>query len=207
LEKTTCSASYKVGFFMMIWFKPLPPAGMDMTGWTPFIQHSWFRKHFMAFVYVLMAGIFLAPGLWTGRSLFLVAAAAMQEQTGTSSAAVYMLLVLVIPLIFIVHEFLHIIVVYPVGDISLTFRGIFFWLNTDAVLSKSRFWLFMSLPLLTLSALPFLAAFGLSGWWRELVLYIGWVNLIISSSDLLNSVLIILKPQGSMFCRGCYRVG
>ncbi|MNO07981.1 hypothetical protein D3C81_2304080 [compost metagenome] len=65
----------------------------------------------MTFVYVLMAGILLAPGLWTGRSRSEEVVTAMQEQTGMSSAAIYTLLVMVIPLIFIAHELLHVMVI------------------------------------------------------------------------------------------------
>lgn len=189
----------------MIWFKPLPPTKMDFSGWQPFIKQPWFRERYMTFVYIWMALVFVAPGL-SGRSISGRAAVALQEQAGMGSAAAYALLVLLLPVIFIVHELLHIMVIYRAGDISLTSRGIFFWLNTDAVLGKGQFWLFMSLPLLTLSGVTGVSALALSGWAGTLMLYIAWVNLIISSSDLFNSVLIALKPGGSRFCRGYWRV-
>ncbi|MGV2806510.1 DUF3267 domain-containing protein, partial [Clostridium perfringens] len=95
---------------------------------------------------------------------------------------------------------------YKLGDISLTFSSIFFWLNTDAPLSKKRFWLFMSLPLMMLSIVPAFASIGMSGFMKSLMLYICWFNMVLSSSDIINSFLILIKPKNSIFCRGYYRL-
>lgn len=64
-------------------------------------------------------------------------------------------------MVFIIHELLHILVVYKIGDISLTHSGIFFWLNSNA---------------------------------------------IIAGSDIINSILIAIKPSNAKFCRGYYIV-
>ncbi|UNK21403.1 DUF3267 domain-containing protein [Paenibacillus sp. N3/727] len=115
-------------------------------------------------------------------------------------------LILIFIFVFIIHEILHILVINNKGDISLTFRGIFFWLNTNAVLSKKRFWVFMSLPFIILTIIPVIASFFISGDIKSLILFISWINLIISSSDIVNSFLILIKPNKSVFCRGYYQV-
>lgn len=113
---------------------------------------------------------------------------------------------LLVVFIFLIHELLHIIVIKRKGDISLTFKGIHFWLNTNAVLSKTRFLIFMSLPFLGLSVIPAISSLFFEGEIRNLLLIISWFNLIISTSDILNSFMIINKPRNSVFCRGYYRI-
>ncbi|GGG88742.1 DUF3267 domain-containing protein [Paenibacillus radicis (ex Gao et al. 2016)] len=173
---------------MILWFRHLPEADLDIMEWKPFISNDWFRHHFMKFVYLLMAVSFLAPS-WLGENLAL-----------TNFPLIPIILV-----IFIVHEALHIVVIKNKGDISLTFRGIFFWMNTNAILSKMRFWIFMSLPFIALSVVPLIISFFVSGDIKSLLLFISWVNLIISSSDIINSVLILIKPNKTVYCRGYYR--
>ncbi|WP_213621274.1 DUF3267 domain-containing protein [Paenibacillus sp. J22TS3] len=174
---------------MIVWFRHLPQVDLDGAEWKPFIQNPWFRNHFMKFVYFIMAA-------------FIIGFIGLLEFSGVTNVP----LGLIVLFVFIIHEVLHILVIYTKGDISLTFSGIFFWLNTDAVLSKRRFWVFMSLPFIGLSVIPAAASLFVSGHPQSLLLIISWVNLIISSSDLVNSCLILLKPNKSEFCRGCYRV-
>ena len=175
---------------MIVWFRHLPKINLDSSEWKPFIQNTWFRKHFMKFVYLLMVIFFLAPN-WFG---------------GGFSHMIVIPLILIILCVFILHEALHILVIHRKGDISLTFRGIYFWLNTNAILSKKRFWVFMSLPFIVLSVIPVIASFFVSGDIKSILLFSSWFNLIISSSDIINSILILLKPNRSTFCRGYYRV-
>ncbi|MGN7410504.1 metalloprotease family protein [Sporosarcina sp. SAFN-010] len=163
---------------------------MDIAQWIPFIKSNWFRKHYMKFVYLLQIIIFLT-------SLFFDA---WVIRIDTFS------LILIGIFVFIIHESLHIFVINNKGDISLTFSGTFFWIHTNAVLSKMRFWLFMSLPFIVLSVMPAIASFFESGNIKSILLLISWINLIISSSDIINSLLIAIKPKNSVFCRGYYRV-
>ncbi|NIK77711.1 hypothetical protein FHS15_002849 [Paenibacillus castaneae] len=174
---------------MIVWFRHLPEMSMDVSEWKPFIQNNWFRKHYMKFVYLLMIIFFLAP-FWLGA-----------EFTPITKFP----LILIIASVFITHEILHILVINTKGDISLTFRGIFFWLNTNATLSKKRFWVFMSLPYIGLSVMPAITSLFVSGNMKSLLLFIGWINVIISSSDIINSFLILIKPNNSVFCRCYYR--
>ena len=115
-------------------------------------------------------------------------------------------IILIIVLVFLLHEVLHILVVNKKGDISLTFKGIYFWLNSNAILSKRRYWVFMSLPFIALTVVPAIASFFVSGDIKSILIFISWYNLITSSSDILNSVLILMKPSKSMFYRGYYSV-
>jgi len=175
---------------MILWFRHLPQVRLDYSEWKPFIQNKWFRKHFMKFVYLLMVVFFLAP-ISFGASL---------------SQLTNFPLLLIIVVVFVIHEALHMIVINKKGDMSLTFKGIYFWLNTNTILSKKRFWIFMSLPFIGLTVIPAIASFFVSGELKALLLFISWFNLIISSADIVNSILILLKPNNSMFCRGYYRV-
>lgn len=108
--------------------------------------------------------------------------------------------------VLIIHECLHIIVIYKKGDISLTLSGMFFWLHTNAILSKARFWVFMSLPFIVLSLIPATISFYVSGYVKSVLLFVCWINAFISSSDIFNSLLIAIKPKNSVFCRGYYQV-
>lgn len=176
--------------FKILWFRHLPKISMDLEEWTPFIKNDWFRQHYMKFVYLLQIIIILM-------SNFLY--------PWFSSVNIFYLILIGI-LTFIVHELLHIVVVKKKGNISLTFRGIFFWLHTDAVLSKTRFWIFMSLPFIVLSVMPAIATFFVSGNSKSILLFVSWINLWISSADIINSFLILLKPKKSIFYRGYYLV-
>ena len=109
-------------------------------------------------------------------------------------------------MVFIIHELLHILVVYKIGDISLTHSGIFFWLNSNAIMSKKRFWLFMTLPLLVLTIIPMFLLPLTSGLAFDVLMYILWINAIIAGSDIINSILIAIKPSNAKFCRGYYIV-
>ncbi|MGH0924465.1 DUF3267 domain-containing protein [Bacillus pacificus] len=163
---------------------------MDLSEWNPFIQNNWHRKHYMKFVYVLQIIIFLIPNYF-GASF--------------TDLNIFYLIIIGI-LVFIIHECLHIIVINNKGDISLTRSGVFFWLNTNAILSKARFWTFMSLPIIVLSVIPAIISSCVSGNIKSILLFVCWINSIISASDIYNSLLIAMKPKHSIFCRGYYKV-
>ena len=172
---------------MMYFFKPLPPSDMDFSNYRPFIKNEWFRKHFMMFVYVLQATLILisvALGVWNFSNIFVR--------------------VLVFVIVYLCHELLHILVVYRIGDISLTHSGIFLWLNSSAIMSKKRFWLFMTLPLLVLTIIPMSFLPFARGFSFDVLKYIAWINAIIAGSDIINSILIAIKPSNAKFCRGYY---
>lgn len=175
---------------MIIWFRHLPPSSINFLEWTPFIKNYWYRKHYMKFVYLLMVTIFLLPNFFS---------------TGFSGLNVFLLIIIAI-FVFILHECLHLLVIRNKGDISLTFSGIFFWINTNSILSKNRFWVFMSLPFIVLSIVPVIISFYVLGEIKLILLYVGWFNTLISSSDLINSFLIAIKPRNTVFCRGYYRI-
>lgn len=178
------------GITLIAWFRHLPQKNMDLTKWIPFIQNQWYRKHYMKFVYLLQIIIFLIPQFF---------------HLGFTTINLFLLIIMGI-LVFIIHEYLHIMVINKKGDISLTFSGIFFWLNTNATLTKVRFWVFMSLPFIVLSVVPFMLSFIVFGKIKVILLFISWLNTLISSSDIINSILIAIKPKNTVFCRGYYRI-
>lgn len=107
---------------MLYLFKPLPANDRDFPNWKPFIKNVWFQRHFMKFVYSLQIVLIIIStmmGVWNFANWIIKGSAFI--------------------LVFIVHELLHISVVYKIGDISLTHSGIFFWLNSNAVMSKKDF--------------------------------------------------------------------
>ncbi|WP_262372567.1 DUF3267 domain-containing protein [Sutcliffiella horikoshii] len=64
---------------------------------------------------------------------------------------------------------------------------------------------FMSLPFIVLSVVPFILSFYVSGDLNLILLLISWFSTLISASDIINSILIALKPKNSLFCRGYMR--
>lgn len=174
---------------MIYFFKPLPPGDIDFNKYMPFIKNEWFRRHFMKFVYALQLMIIalsIVFGVWNYSNWFIRT-------------------VLFIG-VFICHELLHILVVCKIGDISLTHSGIFFWLNSNAIMSKRRFWLFMTLPLLVFTLIPMIFLWLLEGYIFDMMLYVVWINAIIAGSDIINSVLIAFKPSHAKFYRGYYTI-
>jgi len=172
---------------MLYFFKPLPPSDIDFSNYRPFIKNEWFRKHFMKFVYALQVVLIL-----------------ISESLGVWNFSSLLIRIVVFIMVYVSHELLHILVICKIGDISLTHSGIFLWLNSSAVMSKKRFWLFMTLPLLVLTIIPMILLPMVDGIIFDILKYILWVNAIIAGSDIINSVLIAIKPSNAKFCRGYY---
>ena len=63
----------------------------------------------------------------------------------------------------------------------------------------------MSLPFIGLTVVPAITCVFLSGGLKGTVAYVAWVNSIIAGSDIINSVLIAIKPNNSLFYRGYYK--
>lgn len=175
---------------MIYWVKTQPQADIDHSEYKPFIRNDWFRNHYMFFAYGLMALLTV---------LFFA--------TGAVKAIHSLLRLPVFVLVFLVHESLHMLVVYRIGDIYLSHSGLFFWMQPHARMSKGRFFLFMTLPLFTLTVVPAVLLLPDTGALRPYLLYIAWSNAIIASSDIINAVLIPLKPNDSVFYRGYYKTG
>ena len=82
---------------MIYWVKTPPQADIDYNEYRPFIRNDWFRKHYMFFAYGLMALLTV---------LFFV--------TGGMKGVPYLLRIPVFVLVFLVHELLHILVIYRI---------------------------------------------------------------------------------------------
>lgn len=173
---------------MLYFMKPLPENKIDTADWKPFIKNNRFRNNFMYFVYCLQLILIILSiisGVWHFSNLFV--------KIGLFIC------------VFIIHESLHLLVVFKAGDISITLSGIFVWITSGAILSKSRFLVFMSLPFIGLTVVPAILCIPLSGELKDIMVYAAWVNSIIAASDLINSVLIAIKPNNSLFYRGYYK--
>lgn len=175
---------------MILWFKHLPQPNLNLSKWTPYIQNPWFRKHYMKLVYLLQIILFLIPVFVGGRF------------PQISKLALFLICIFV----FIIHEILHIIVINKKGDMCLTYSRLFFWIYTNAVLSKPRFLVFMSCPFILLSVVPFIVSFFLPQDIKSILLFVSWINALISASDIINSFFIVIKPKNSVFCRGYFRL-
>jgi hypothetical protein len=174
---------------MIKWVTKLPETEIDTNEYKPFIKNQWFREHYMWFAYALMFLLILPVSLLT---------------TSMNDIPFLLRLGMIIP-VFLIHELLHVLVVFRIGDIYLTHSGLFFWLRSDAHMSKIRFLIFMSLPFLVLSVLPLVIKLFYTGPLVPYISYIAWINSIMASSDILNSMLILIKPRNSVFWRGYYK--
>ena len=172
---------------MILWFKCLPKKELDNfdNSWKPLIVSAYFNKHYMKFVYLL-------------QSLLAVALIFCYL-----NEIIYFNIFLVIP-IFLIHELLHIIIVFRLGDVSITSKSGFIWISSNAEMTKLRRCLFTSLPIIALSLAPFLLSLFLPEI-RYYLISVAFINLVISSFDLIWSVIILSKPRTSLFCAGYYR--
>ncbi len=174
---------------MLYFMRPLPEGKIDTTNWKPFIKSQWFRNNFMYFVYCLQTGLLISSiifGVWHFSNAFI--------KVGLFICT------------YVIHELLHMTVIYKVGDISITHSGIFFWITSGAILSKLRFFIFMSLPFIALTVVPAIVSVFISGEAKSIAIYIAWLNSIIAGSDIINSVLIATKANNSLFYRGYYKI-
>ena len=146
---------------MIRWVQTVPQPEIDHSQYRPFIRNDWFRKHYMVFAYGLMALLTVL--------LFV---------TGGMRGVYYPVRLPIFMLVFLVHELLHILVVYRLGDIYLSHSGLFFWMNPNAEMSKGRFFLYMSLPLLMLTLVPAALLLPDTGAFRPYLRYIAWSNAI-----------------------------
>ena len=89
---------------MIRWVRTVPQPEIDHSKYRPFIRNDWFRKHYMVFAYGLMALLTVL--------LFV---------TGGMRGVYYPVRLPIFVLVFLMHESLHILVVYQLGDIYLSF--------------------------------------------------------------------------------------
>ncbi len=73
-------------------------------------------------------------------------------------------------------------------------------------MSKKRFLMFMSLPLFVLTVIPLCLLPYAKGVIFDGLLYVLWMNAIIAGADIINTVLIAIKPAKAVFYRGYYKI-
>ena len=159
---------------------------MDFSKWKPYIKNAWFLKHFMKFslgLQVLLVLISIVLGVW--------------------NFANWVIRIIIFIAVLIIHELLHILVVYKIGDVGVTYSGTSLWISSNAIMSKNRYWLFIMLPLIVLTIIPGLLSL-INGFATEALKYIAWINAIIASSDIINSILIAIQPSNAKFCKGYF---
>ena len=170
---------------MIHWIKEAPEPEIDYNKYKPFIGNDFLRKNYMWFAYGLMGILFVLACV-----------------CGTMRAGNFLIRVGIFALVYPIHEFLHILVAYRKGDIYLTHSGLYFWLTPNVQMRKWVFWTFITLPFLMLTVVPGIVSLFCVEEVRSYLVYIAWINAIIAGSDIINSILILLKPNGSAFYRG-----
>lgn len=173
---------------MLYWNKQIPGLNIDYNEYKPFIKNDWFRSHYMWFAYGLMAIIWAAAFI-----------------TGGFRAGNLFIRILMFLIVYPVHESLHILTIFRKGDIYLSHSGLYFWLTPDVEMGKGHFWLFMTLPLIVLTGFAGIGSMFATGELKEYLVYIAWINAFIAGSDIINSVLIAIKPPKSVFYRGYFK--
>ena len=173
---------------MFYWMKPLPELQIDYNEYKPFIKNDWFRSHYMWFAYGLM--ILLGVLAWF---------------TGGFRAGNLWIKILIYCVVYPLHELCHISVALPKGDVYMTHSGLYFWLTPNFPMRKWHFWVYMTLPFIVFTVLPVIGSIFAPEPLRAYLIYIAWINAITAGSDIINSVLIMIKPVDSRFYRGYYR--
>ena len=188
---------------MIYWFQNLPPKSLYDDVWKPVIMYKWLRKSFMAAVYILQFVLLIVFMIYVKNYIpNILNSVPVVIRISIPRSAIYISLIAML----VVHEILHIAVIFSKGDFSITFRHLFFWINTDAELSKFRYFIFICLPLFILSVIPFIISLFFYNNLTYVLRIIAFFNLIISSADVINAVFILPKPNKAIFCRGMYRI-
>jgi len=186
---------------MIYWFQNLPlPLYNDK--WEPVITHKWLRENFMPTAYLLQFVLFVLFMIYVRGYLPKVIGSVPVVQIPINRNMSYILIIA----IFIIHEILHIAVIFHKGDFSITFSNLYIWITTNAELSKFRYFIFVFLPLLILTVIPFIISLFFYNNLTYVIRIFAFFNLIISSADILNTIFILPKPNKAIFCRGMYYI-
>ena len=186
---------------MIYWFKNLPPKSFDDNVWKPVIPYKWLRKNFMVAVYVLQFLLLVIFMIYV-KNIQNVMKGDLNLQISIPQSLIYISLIAII----IIHEMLHIAVIFNKGDFSITFHNLFFWIATNAELSKLRYFIFIFLPLLILTVIPFIISLFIFNDLKYILKIYSLFNLLISSADVINTVFVLSKPNKAIFDSGMYHV-
>jgi hypothetical protein len=177
---------------MIYWFKNLPAKPLHGDTWKPVIPYKWLIKNFMVTVYVLQFSLIILFMLYL-RNIPNVMNGDINPHSLSHEILSYIsdnIFILIIA-VFIIHELLHITVIFNKADFSITFSKLYFWINTNAELSKYRAFTFVFLPLFILTVTPFISSLFITNDLAYFFRIIAFLNLIISSADIINSTFIL----------------
>jgi len=178
---------------MIYWFIELPPKPFDdnIKIWKLVIPYKWLRECFMAVVYLLQFVLVIVLMTYirnytpkydydiNSQSVILIYK--IFSYISNHRSIIY-ITIITMP---VIHELLHIAVIFNKGDFSITFKHFFFWITSNAEMSKFRYFTFTFLPLFILAGIPFILSFfafnTLAFIFRVIALY----NLIISTASVL----------------------
>lgn len=194
---------------MISWFKELPEIDVDFFIWKPLITSTFLRNNYMKFVYSIAGILIFITGVIGRKTFNKEMFLTFTQYTDNLAIGVFFSVtycIFLFVLIFILHELLHIIIYYKQGDLSITYHNLLVRINTNAIITKKRFIIGLLLPIIVLTILPLLVSNFIDGYVNSLMLYIGCNNLVIGSFDIFESLIIIFKPNNSMFCCGYYMI-
>lgn len=185
---------------MLYWFKQLPETKREGDGWEPFINTPWLNKNYNKLFKACMLIWIIALSLYAGT----------YYQSIRDNYTIIIIAAISVALAFAVlavHEALHILVVYRYGDVSLTrVKGYWGMVGVDsaAELSKLHYLIFALLPTLLLTVCPLIISLFTTGFASYFLGFAALSN--ISPVDIINSIVVIRKPRGTVILSGYYKV-
>lgn len=184
---------------MIYWFKYMPEKIMYDKELFPVIKNKWIRNNTILFANALSIVFIIAFHLFYENPVKIFIEVI---------SPIFMIPVLLIGLVFIlfIHELLHSAVVLGKDDMSVTFNKGAIFIITNAELSKAHWFIFISLPLIALTIIPFGVSFFIADDIASILRYISVLNLALSLIDIINIPNIITKPKDAVFWRGMYYI-
>ena len=186
---------------MIYWFKNLPSPLYD-DKWKPVISYKWLRESFMAAVYLSQFVLFILFMIYTKNYIPKVMKYDLNLQVSIPQWVIYISVIAML----IIHEILHVAVILNKGDFSITFSNLFFWVTTNAELSKFRYFIYIFLPLLIFTVIPFIISLFISNDLAHIIRIIAFGHILFSPADIINSIFTLTKPNKAIFCRGMYYI-
>ena len=193
---------------MIYWFKNLPIKSFDDNIWKSIIPYKRLRENFMVAAYLLQFALFVIFMIYVrsytpNHDINMQSLSyKMLNYVSNHKSIIYISLIAMV----IIHEMLHIAVIFNKGDFSITFKYLYFWITTNAELSKICYFTFAFLPLFILSIIPFIISLFIFNDLAFIIRIVAFLNLIVSSADIINIVFILSKPNRAIFCQGMYYI-
>ena len=202
---------------MIYWFKYMPEKIIQIPKdeLFPVIKNEWVRKNYNLLANSLAIFICIAIYLFFRDDLANIARISLNvmpfslDTTGGKILSVVIfvsIFALITLVISVIHELLHMAVVYGKDDMSVTLSKWGIFVTTNADLSKTQKFIVVSLPLIVLTVIPFIISFFMPSDIAGVVRYFAGFNFAFSAYDIITISQIISKPKNAVFWRGMYYI-